>query len=63
MHNPTALSSACVRHHIRQHTRHHIRTVPNWPVPGVQLRHITPLLSNPRESGLAPFTLLDFAGH
>jgi adenine phosphoribosyltransferase len=26
----------------------HIRTVPNWPAPGVQFRDITPLLSNPR---------------
>ncbi len=28
--------------------RAHIRTVPDWPVPGVQFRDITPLLSNPR---------------
>ena len=28
--------------------RRHIRTVPNWPAPGVQFRDITPLLSNPR---------------
>lgn len=28
--------------------RGHIRTVPDWPVPGVQFRDITPLLSNPR---------------
>ncbi len=28
--------------------RHHIRTVPDWPAPGVQFRDITPLLSNPR---------------
>ncbi len=26
----------------------HIRTVPDWPSPGVQFRDITPLLSNPR---------------
>jgi adenine phosphoribosyltransferase len=26
----------------------HIRTVPDWPAPGVQFRDITPLLSNPR---------------
>jgi adenine phosphoribosyltransferase len=40
--------------HERAHTvpaeyiRSHIRTVPDWPVPGVQFRDITPLLSNPR---------------
>ena len=28
--------------------KHHIRTVPDWPEPGVQFRDITPLLSNPR---------------
>jgi adenine phosphoribosyltransferase len=28
--------------------RDHIRTVPDWPQPGVQFRDITPLLSNPR---------------
>jgi len=28
--------------------RRHIRTVPDWPAPGVQFRDITPLLSNPR---------------
>jgi adenine phosphoribosyltransferase len=28
--------------------RGHIRTVPDWPVPGVQFRDITPLLSNPK---------------
>jgi adenine phosphoribosyltransferase len=28
--------------------RDHIRTVPDWPAPGVQFRDITPLLSNPR---------------
>jgi adenine phosphoribosyltransferase len=28
--------------------RSHIRTVPDWPVAGVQFRDITPLLSNPR---------------
>ena len=26
----------------------HVRTVPDWPSPGVQFRDITPLLSNPR---------------
>jgi adenine phosphoribosyltransferase len=28
--------------------RAHMRTVPDWPAPGVQFRDITPLLSNPR---------------
>jgi len=28
--------------------RQHIRTVPDWPSPGVQFRDITPLLQNPR---------------
>ena len=28
--------------------RRHIRTVPDWPAPGVQFRDITPLLANPR---------------
>jgi adenine phosphoribosyltransferase len=28
--------------------RHHIRTVPDWPSPGVQFRDITPLLQNPK---------------
>jgi adenine phosphoribosyltransferase len=28
--------------------RQHIRTVPNWPAPGVQFRDITPLLQNPK---------------
>ncbi|MBN8509193.1 MAG: adenine phosphoribosyltransferase [Burkholderiales bacterium] len=28
--------------------RRHIRTVPDWPEPGVQFRDITPLLANPR---------------
>jgi adenine phosphoribosyltransferase len=27
--------------------RNHIRTVPDWPVPGVQFRDITPLLQDP----------------
>ena len=31
-----------------QYIRDHIRTVPDWPAPGVQFRDITPLLANPR---------------
>ncbi len=40
MAKPIALSSTYIRDHIR--------TVPDWPAPGVQFRDITPLLSNPR---------------
>ncbi|MBU6465202.1 MAG: purine phosphoribosyltransferase family protein, partial [Burkholderiales bacterium] len=28
--------------------RQHIRTVPDWPAPGVQFRDITPLLQDPQ---------------
>lgn len=31
-----------------EYIKRHIRTVPDWPAPGVQFRDITPLLSNPR---------------
>ena len=31
---------------INQYLRDHIRTVPNWPAPGVQFRDITPLLQD-----------------
>lgn len=31
---------------ITQYLREHIRTVPDWPAPGVQFRDITPLLQN-----------------
>ena len=37
---PTATPSAYIKSHIR--------TVPDWPAPGVMFRDITPLLSNPR---------------
>ncbi|WP_404300952.1 adenine phosphoribosyltransferase [Alicycliphilus denitrificans] len=33
---------------ITDYLRQHIRTVPDWPVPGVQFRDITPLLQNPK---------------
>ena len=33
-----------VNHYLRQH----IRTVPDWPAPGVQFRDITPLLQDPK---------------
>jgi len=31
---------------VTQYLRNHIRTVPDWPTPGVQFRDITPLLQN-----------------
>jgi adenine phosphoribosyltransferase len=31
-----------------QYLREHIRTVPDWPAPGVQFRDITPLLQDPK---------------
>jgi len=33
---------------VNDYLRNNIRTVPNWPAPGVQFRDITPLLQNPR---------------
>jgi adenine phosphoribosyltransferase len=33
---------------VNDYLRNYIRTVPDWPVPGVQFRDITPLLQNPR---------------
>ena len=33
---------------VSEYLRSHIRTVSDWPVPGVQYRDITPLLQNPR---------------
>lgn len=33
---------------LNEYLRSHIRTVPNWPAPGVQFRDITPLLQNPK---------------
>jgi adenine phosphoribosyltransferase len=33
---------------ISQYLKGHIRTVPDWPAPGVQFRDITPLLQNPK---------------
>jgi adenine phosphoribosyltransferase len=34
--------------YVQQYLRRHIRTVPDWPTPGVQFRDITPLLQNPK---------------
>jgi adenine phosphoribosyltransferase len=33
---------------VHEFLRDHIRTVPDWPAPGVQFRDITPLLQDPR---------------
>ncbi len=33
---------------INQYLKNHIRTVPDWPAPGVQFRDITPLLQDPK---------------
>ena len=33
---------------VSDYLRDHIRTVPDWPAPGVQFRDITPLLQNPK---------------
>lgn len=33
---------------VSQYLREHIRTVPDWPAPGVQFRDITPLLQTPK---------------
>ena len=42
-------SLAAMQHlSINQYLRDHIRTVPDWPTPGVQFRDITPLLQEPK---------------
>ena len=33
---------------VHEFLKSHIRTVPDWPAPGVQFRDITPLLQDPR---------------
>ena len=33
---------------IQDYLKRHIRTVPDWPAPGVQFRDITPLLQDPK---------------
>ena len=35
-------------YNVSQYLKEHIRTVPNWPAPGVQFRDITPLLQDPK---------------
>ncbi len=34
--------------HVHDYLRRHIRTVSDWPAPGVQFRDITPLLQDPK---------------
>ena len=41
-HNTTAVPA------VTDYLRSHIRTVPDWPAPGVQFRDITPLLQDPQ---------------
>ena len=41
-------SASAIPQHLAQYLRAHIRTVPDWPAPGVQFRDITPLLQDPR---------------
>ena len=36
---------------ITDYLRAHIRTVPDWPAPGVQFRDITPLLQDDESAG------------
>ena len=33
---------------VNEYLRQHMRTVPDWPAPGVQFRDITPLLQDPK---------------
>ena len=40
----TGLNSTMQNLSVNDYLRKHIRTVPDWPVPGVQFREITPLL-------------------
>ena len=46
-HTPTAHASLAGQT-VSDFLRSHIRTVPDWPAPGVQFRDITPLLQNPK---------------
>jgi adenine phosphoribosyltransferase len=34
--------------YLESYFQEHIRTVPDWPAPGVQFRDITPLLQTPK---------------
>ena len=42
------MSAASISLSVSDYLREHIRTVPDWPSPGVQFRDITPLLQNPK---------------
>ena len=46
MHNTDLSPNRCAMQHysVNQYLKDHIRTVPDWPAPGVQFRDITPLL-------------------
>jgi adenine phosphoribosyltransferase len=52
--NPTATRGAALAEDLAaalspaDYIKSHVRTVPDWPAPGVQFRDITPLLANPR---------------
>ena len=45
MTHATTMTASTVSDYLQ---RRHIRTVPDWPAPGVQFRDITPLLQNPQ---------------
>jgi adenine phosphoribosyltransferase len=44
--NPASTRDAMQNLSINQYLKNHIRTVPDWPAPGVQFRDITPLLQD-----------------
>ena len=47
--SPGAFFGSTMQHQsVNQYLRDHIRTVPDWPAPGVQFRDITPLLQEAR---------------
>lgn len=43
---PTPWAYTMQNNSVQQYLRDHIRTVPDWPTPGVQFRDITPLLQD-----------------
>ncbi len=42
------MNSPMYTNSVNDYLRQNIRTVPDWPAPGVQFRDITPLLQNPK---------------